>query len=117
MKNCSKCKIDKEDDVFSNSQLNNRRSICADYRLKNKKHLEKQFEPWMNWKNHGIYNLRTWDDNDRSTWTWQIDHIISHNKFEYISMEDAEFKKCWSLNNLRPLSSKQNWLDGINKSR
>lgn len=80
-------------------------------------HIEKQFEPWMNWDNHGIYNIKTWNDNDQSTWTWQIDHIIPHKEFKYVSMEDDEFKKCWSLNNLRPYSSKQNWLDGINNIR
>lgn len=26
---------------------------------------------------------------------------------------DDEFKKCWSSENLRPLSSKQNFLDGV----
>jgi hypothetical protein len=32
-------------------------------------------------------------------------------------MEDENFIKCWKLSNLRPLSAKQNWLDGINKTR
>lgn len=73
-----------------------------------KEHIEKQFEPWMIWNNWGVYNLKTWDDNNSSTWTWQIDHIIPHSTFKYISMEDDEFKKCWSLENLRPLSSKVN---------
>jgi hypothetical protein len=27
-------------------------------------------------------------------------------------MVDEEFKKCWALSNLRPLSAKQNILDG-----
>lgn len=27
-------------------------------------------------------------------------------------MEDENFKKCWALSNLRPLSAKQNVLDG-----
>jgi hypothetical protein len=74
--------------------------------------LEKQFESWMNWNNHGIYRSETWDDNDPATWTWQIDHIIPHSTFEYSSMEDEEFKECWALNNLRPLSAKQNIIDG-----
>lgn len=75
-------------------------------RLKN--HLESKFEAWMNWNNHGRYIISTWNDNDSFTWTWQIDHIIPHCNFKYTSMKDQEFKKCWDLTNLRPLSSKIN---------
>jgi hypothetical protein len=32
-------------------------------------------------------------------------------------MADDNFKKCWSLENLRPYSAKQNQLDGITKIR
>jgi hypothetical protein len=32
-------------------------------------------------------------------------------------MDDEEFKKCWSLDNLRPLSAKQNILDGTSRKR
>jgi hypothetical protein len=76
-----------------------------------KQHLEKQFESWMNWDNWGSYSPKKWDDNDISTWTWQIDHLIPHCNFKYISMEDEEFGKCWALENLRPYSSKQNNID------
>ena len=48
-----------------------------------KQHLERLFEPWMSWKNHGRYNAETWDDNNSLTWTWQLDHIIPHSKFIY----------------------------------
>lgn len=82
-----------------------------------KEHLESQFESWMTWDNWGIYDQNTWDDNDSSTWTWQIDHIIPHSTFKYTSMEDERFKKCWALENLRPYSAKQNWLDGIKGAR
>jgi hypothetical protein len=75
-------------------------------------HIEKQFEPWMTWNNWGKYNFSTWDDNDSSTWTWQIDHIIPQSKLPYINMEDGNFKRCWALDNLRPLSAKQNIIDG-----
>jgi hypothetical protein len=75
-------------------------------------HLENQFEEWMNWENYGTYKREIWDDNDTSTWTWQIDHIVPHSNFKYSSMQDKEFTECWSLTNLRPLSSKQNLLDG-----
>ena len=73
-----------------------------------KKHLESQFEPWMTWENHGVYDPNTWDDNDSSTWTWNIDHIVPHCNFYYTSMEDDDFQICWALENLRPLSSKIN---------
>lgn len=79
-----------------------------------KDHIEKQFEPWMNWNNQGVYNKNKWIDGDSSTWTWQLDHIVPHSKFKYISMDSVEFKKCWALENLRPLSAKVNFIRGIN---
>lgn len=82
-----------------------------------KEHLEKQFELWMTWNNCGRYSPSTWDDNDNSTWIWQIDHIIPQSDLPYNSMEDDNFKKCWMLENLRPLSAKQNFLDGVFRKR
>lgn len=82
-----------------------------------KQHIEKQFEPWMTWTNHGKYNAHTWKDDDSSTWTWQLDHITPQSNLPYSSMEEENFKKCWSLENLRPLSAKQNIVDGASKSR
>lgn len=75
-----------------------------------KNHIEKQFESWMNWNNWGIYKASSWDDNDQNTWTWQIDHIIPQSVLIYHSLNDHNFKKCWDLNNLRPLSAKENCL-------
>ena len=80
-----------------------------------KVHIESQFQPWMSWDNHGKYNVKTWNDNDSTTWTWHIDHIIPQSSFKYTSMDDDSFKKCWSLENLRPLSAKQNIIDGARK--
>jgi superfamily II DNA/RNA helicase len=80
-------------------------------------YLEGQFEPWMSWKNHGKYDPKSWKDNDLMTWVWNIDHIIPHSTFNYTSMEDQAFKDCWALSNLRPLSAKQNILDGVNRTR
>lgn len=77
-----------------------------------KLHIGSLFESWMNWENQGIYNINTWDDNDSSTWTWQLDHIIPQSKLPYTSMEDENFQKCWALENLRPYSAKQNIKDG-----
>jgi hypothetical protein len=80
-------------------------------------HLEGLFEPWMTWENHGKYDPKTWDDNDSTTWTWQLDHITPHSDFYYTSMEDQSFKECWALDNLRPYSAKQNVLDGTTRIR
>ena len=77
-----------------------------------KEHLEKKFESWMTWENHGNYSKKNWDDNDLRTWTWQIDHIIPQSTLPYASMEEENFQICWALDNLRPLSAKQNVIDG-----
>lgn len=58
-----------------------------------KKHLEKQFLPGMTWENYG---------------QWQIDHIIPISAFNYKTPDDLDFKRCWSLNNLRPLWREDN---------
>ncbi len=76
-----------------------------------KTHLESQFESWMNWNNQGVYKSKEYNENDSSTWTWHIDHIIPQSKLPYVSMEDDNFEKCWALNNLRPLKS----IDNIKK--
>jgi len=65
-----------------------------------KEHLENQFEDWMTWDNHGMY-----EPNKR---TWHIDHIIPHSSFLYDSLDHPDFQKCWALNNLRPLCSLKN---------
>lgn len=80
-------------------------------------HLEGLWEPWMNWDNYGNYNSVNWDDEDVSTWTWSIDHIIPHCEFKYTSMKDKSFHKCWELCNLRPYSAKLNQLDGANRNK
>jgi len=77
-----------------------------------KKHLESKFEDWMTWENWGVYKIDSWNDNDKLTWTWQIDHIIPQSKFTFTSMEDEDFKNCWALENLRPYSAKMNVLEG-----
>jgi hypothetical protein len=72
---------------------------------------------WMNENNQGSYNLKTWDDNNPETWTWQLDHIIPQSTFNYTSMDSQEFRDCWALSNLRPYSAKQNLLDGVTRIR
>lgn len=54
-----------------------------------KEHLEKQFEKEMSWDNFGS--------------CWWIDKIIPRSAFRYSNVINDEFKKCWSLKNLRPL--------------
>lgn len=84
-----------------------------EYKIEDLKlHLESLFEPWMNWENKSKYDPKTWDDDDTSTWAWQLDHIIPQCKLPYSSMDDDNFKKCWALENLRPYSAKQNLIDG-----
>jgi hypothetical protein len=97
-------------------------SKYLDYTIKElEEHIEKQFlEPgneWMTWENQGYYNPKTWDDNDSSTWTWNLDHIIPQADLPYDSMEHSNFIKCWALENLRPYSAKYNIIDGATRIR
>lgn len=55
-------------------------------------HLERQFLPGMTWANYG-----------RGAGRWHIDHILPRTHFNFKSADDAEFKACWALSNLRPL--------------
>lgn len=82
-----------------------------------KEHLEKQFEPWMNWCNHGTYNCKTWNDDNWETWTWNIDHVIPRSNLPYSNMNDDNFQKCWALSNLRPLNAKTNIMEGSRKRK
>lgn len=58
-----------------------------------KKHLERQFVGGMSWMNYG---------------KWHIDHIRPIASFDFSTPEDADFKICWSLENLQPLWAKDN---------
>ena len=62
-----------------------------------KKHIEMQFENWMNWDNHGVY---TGNYNE----TWQYDHIIplcsATNENEILLLNH--------YSNFQPLCSKKN---------
>lgn len=64
--------------------------------LQLKKHIEKQFLPGMTWENYGHE-------------TWHIDHIIPISAFNFNSPNDIDFKRCWSLKNLRPLWASENF--------
>lgn len=82
-----------------------------------KQHIESLFETWMCWANWGIYDPMIWDDENPLTWTWQLDHKTPQSQLLYTSMTDDNFKICWSLDNLRPLSAKQNIIDGATRIR
>ena len=66
--------------------------------------------------NQGPYKLNNWNDNDPTTWVWQLDHIIPHSRFPYATMDCQEPRDCWALENLRPLSAKQNVKEGDNRT-
>lgn len=74
---------------------------CLGYSIDElKAHLESQFEHWMTWENWGIVST--------TKRTWNIDHIYPQSKLPYDSLEHPNFKKCWSLENLRPLCAIEN---------
>jgi len=56
-------------------------------------HLESQFISGMSWSNYG---------------KWHIDHKIPDSHFDYKSINDEEFRHCWSLDNLQPLWARDN---------
>lgn len=56
-------------------------------------HLERQFTKGMGWHNMG---------------EWHIDHIVPVASFTITSADDADFKACWALTNLRPMWADEN---------
>ncbi len=60
-------------------------------------HLESLFEEGMSWDNYGSGKGK-----------WCIDHIIPESYFNYNSYEDYDFKKCWALDNLKPMWFEKN---------
>jgi hypothetical protein len=71
-----------------------------------KNHIESQFTEGMTWDNYGK------PDGDFYK-GWHVDHIKPQCSFYFRSVEDAEFKECWGLENLRPLWA----LDNLKKAR
>jgi endogenous inhibitor of DNA gyrase (YacG/DUF329 family) len=62
-------------------------------------HIEKQFNGDMCWDRFLNGEIH-------------IDHIIPVSAFNYTSPEHIDFKKCWSLKNLRPMWAKENLSKG-----
>lgn len=56
-------------------------------------HLERQFTKGMRWDNIG---------------QWHVDHIVPVASFTFNKAEDAEFRACWAITNLRPLWAAEN---------
>jgi 5-methylcytosine-specific restriction endonuclease McrA len=69
-----------------------------------KKHLERRFLPGMTWDNYGRGG-------------WHIDHIIPVSAFNFTSVDDIDFKRCWALKNLRPLWEHDNLSKGARLER
>lgn len=60
-------------------------------------HLEKQFTDGMSWDNYG---------------DWHIDHEIPLAAHNFETTDDIDFKRAWSLTNLRPLWAMDNMKKG-----
>ncbi len=63
-----------------------------------KNHLEKQFEPWMNWNNHGLYKSKIFN------YGWDIDHRVPTSS----AKTEEELLKLNHFTNLQPLCSYTN---------
>lgn len=61
-------------------------------------HLESQFTEGMIWDNYG---------------EWHVDHKIPMVKFNFTSIDDHEFKLCWSLENLKPMWATTREINGV----
>ena len=62
-----------------------------------KQHLESQFQSWMNWDNHGLYN-------GQLDYGWDVDHIEPISN----AITEADVIRLSHYTNLRPLCSKVN---------
>jgi len=60
-----------------------------------REHLQSQFTAGMSWSNYG---------------QWHIDHIKTVASFDFSKYDDGDFRRCWSLSNLRPLWAMDNWM-------
>lgn len=59
-----------------------------------REHFEARFEKGMNWSNYGTY--------------WNIEHIRPQASLPYLTPDCENFKQCWSLSNLTPLTINEN---------
>lgn len=69
---------------------------CVGYTVEElKRHIEKKFTKGMSWTLMLQGKIH-------------IDHIIPKSAFHFTSIEDIDFKKCLSLDNLRPMWAEDN---------
>jgi len=80
-------------------------------------HLKNGFDPWMTEKNYGTYYPKFWDDNDNSTWKWQVGHNFTYKQLPFNSIGDDNFSKYVSFDNWKPISAKQNFYNMIEQMR
>ena len=64
------------------------------------------FNKLYDWLNDRMSNGYTW--NDYLTGKLHLDHIVPISYFNFKTYKDTEFKKCWSIYNLRLLPAKEN---------
>lgn len=62
-----------------------------------KEHIASKFKEGMSWDNYG---------------EWHIDHITPQSWLPFNSIEDENFLRCWSLENLQPLWASENCSKG-----
>ena len=55
-----------------------------------RQYIESKFDEHMTWDNHGTY--------------WHLHHIVFQSQLPYDSLTHPNFLKCWSLDNLIPVS-------------
>ena len=67
-----------------------------------KAHLERRFEQGMSWDNYG---------------KWHIDHIVPLSVHNFSSPNHIDFKRAWSLQNLRPVWASENIAKGAKIDR
>lgn len=63
-----------------------------------KSHLETRFQDSMTWRNRGRKHKQP----------WEIDHIVPVAWWDIASVDDPNFKLCWSLANLQPMWATDN---------
>jgi len=64
-------------------------------------HFASQFEPWMDWPNHGKHKKGAPPKSK-----WNVGHKIAQSRYDH--SDPDEVRKCWSLANLFPQCAKEN---------
>jgi hypothetical protein len=67
--------------------------------------LEYKFDSWMKWGNYGAFFKKEWVEADIATWRWKIYFKQNKEDLRFKSVNDENFKKYWSLDNLMPVKA------------